>query len=370
MKLNKGALELCAVYTVYCFGLLGLGSYGGNFKGQLVLNSLAYLPALLPFSLLDLHRFVRPESWINNVFFFYPASARGCLLVRRSNQRHAKAVCPGSAASHRRRPAGLASSALAFCAPELHRNIRTGFMNLTGSRPTLIANVCALVIACVVIAEGAYIVHAHYGYYMPQDAPFFLFPALAMFIIRNRKFSFFFLILYIALVIQMFVQAQSLYPSGPVQWHGKWGPLQFLPLFFLLSVFSLVGYAVHAFVRLAISRLARLLVPASPGSGRRRPHPVGIRVDIPLHRAGSALPRHAVAWMETTGRREAPPDGAIRGRSQLLPGLRLRTRIRATLRLHPGYESVNPTYNAAITAFAISAVPLLPPNSIGLMPSA
>jgi hypothetical protein len=27
-------------------------------------------------------------------------------------------------------------------------------------------------------------------------------------------------------------------------------------------------------------------------------------------------------------------------------------------------------YNAANTAFAISAVPLLPPNSIGLMPSA
>jgi hypothetical protein len=27
-------------------------------------------------------------------------------------------------------------------------------------------------------------------------------------------------------------------------------------------------------------------------------------------------------------------------------------------------------YNAAITAFAISAVPLLPPNSIGLIPSA
>jgi hypothetical protein len=27
-------------------------------------------------------------------------------------------------------------------------------------------------------------------------------------------------------------------------------------------------------------------------------------------------------------------------------------------------------YNAASTAFAISAVPLLPPNSIGLMPSA
>jgi hypothetical protein len=121
-------------------------------------------------------------------------------------------------------------------------------MNLTGSRATLIANLCALVLASVVIAEGAYIVHAHYGFYMPQDAPFFLFPALVMFIIRNREFSFFFLTLYIALAVQMFVQAQGLYSGGPVQWNGKWGPLPFLPPFFLLSAFSLVIYAVFALV--------------------------------------------------------------------------------------------------------------------------
>ena len=38
-----------------------------------------------------------------------------------------------------------------------------------------------------------------------------------------------------------------------------------------------------------------------------------------------------------------------------------------------GYRQLgddNTRYNAASTAFAISAVPLLPPNSIGLMPSA
>lgn len=119
-------------------------------------------------------------------------------------------------------------------------------MNLTGSRATLIANVCALIIASIVIAEGAYIVRAHYGFYMPQDAPFFLFPALVMFIIRNQKFSFFFLTLYIALAVQMFVQAQGLYSSGPVPWNGKWGPLLFLPPFFFLSVFSLVVYTIYA----------------------------------------------------------------------------------------------------------------------------
>ncbi len=121
-------------------------------------------------------------------------------------------------------------------------------MNLIGSRATLIANLCALALGSVMIAEGSYIVHAHYGYYMPQDAPLFLFPALVMFIIRNRSFSFFFLALHIALAIQMFVQAQGLYSGGAVQWNGKWGPLLFLPPFFFLSAFSLVIYAVFSFV--------------------------------------------------------------------------------------------------------------------------
>ena len=37
-----------------------------------------------------------------------------------------------------------------------------------------------------------------------------------------------------------------------------------------------------------------------------------------------------------------------------------------------GFASLYPSYNykAASTAFVISAVPLLPPNSVGLMPSA
>src|SRR5665213_220621 len=74
MKLNRGALKLCATYTVYCFALLGLGYFVTDFEGRLFFNSLAYLPALLPFSWLGLIRVVRPDSWINSVFFFYPAS--------------------------------------------------------------------------------------------------------------------------------------------------------------------------------------------------------------------------------------------------------------------------------------------------------
>jgi hypothetical protein len=37
-------------------------------------------------------------------------------------------------------------------------------------------------------------------------------------------------------------------------------------------------------------------------------------------------------------------------------------------RVKPGHDELR--YNASSTAFAISAVPLPPPNSIGLMPSA
>ena len=74
MKLNRGALKLCAVYTVYCFGLIGLGHFVSDFAGKLWLNGLAYLPALLPFTWLGLVQKVRPDSWINSVFFFYPAS--------------------------------------------------------------------------------------------------------------------------------------------------------------------------------------------------------------------------------------------------------------------------------------------------------
>ena len=74
MKLNKGALKLCAVYTVYCFVLLGLGSLSSDFRGRLFLNGLAYLPAELPICWLGLDRMVRVDSWINSVFFLFPTS--------------------------------------------------------------------------------------------------------------------------------------------------------------------------------------------------------------------------------------------------------------------------------------------------------
>ena len=115
-------------------------------------------------------------------------------------------------------------------------------MNLTGSRSTPIANVCALVIASVVIAEGAYIVHECLGYYRPHDSWGFFTPAIVMFIIRNRTFSYVFLTLYVALSVQMFDQARSIHVV-PDACGGRFGgTLEFLPIFFFVSIVCLAIY--------------------------------------------------------------------------------------------------------------------------------
>jgi hypothetical protein len=131
------------------------------------------------------------------------------------------------------------------------------FMNLLRSRPTLIANLTALVVAAVVVVEGAYIVHECRGYYRPQDAPVFFAPAIVMFIIRNRTFSFIFLSLYLALSIQMLHQARSIHLVPDACGSRLDGPLEFMPLFFLASVVCLAVYAVGALVSLAASKVGK-----------------------------------------------------------------------------------------------------------------
>jgi hypothetical protein len=131
-------------------------------------------------------------------------------------------------------------------------------MNLIGSRSTLVANVCALVVASVVVAEGAYIVLVYHarpsaGNYLTHDAWVYFIPALVMFIIRTRIFSWFFLVLYIALSIRMFFQARSLY-LGTYRVPVWADPLGFLPWFFLLSMGCLAFYAAVALVRFVASQ--------------------------------------------------------------------------------------------------------------------
>ena len=128
-------------------------------------------------------------------------------------------------------------------------------MGLLGSRPTLIANLCALVMAFAVIAEGAYIVHKCFGYYRTQDIWGFLAPALVMFIIRNKIFSFCFLALYVALFSQMFYQA-SLIHHVPEACGGKYDPLGYMAVFFVWSVVCLAAYPFVAVAKFVISAVA------------------------------------------------------------------------------------------------------------------
>jgi len=59
-------------------------------------------------------------------------------------------------------------------------------MNLTGSRPTSIANLCALVAASVVAAEMHYIEYVRFGIFRPIDSFGLFVPVLVMFT-RTRR---------------------------------------------------------------------------------------------------------------------------------------------------------------------------------------
>jgi hypothetical protein len=129
-------------------------------------------------------------------------------------------------------------------------------MTLTGSRTTLTANVCGLVMAFAVVAEGAYIVHQCFGYYRPQDIWAFLIPAIVMFVIRDRIFSFCFLALYIALFIQMFFQARIIHVDPNACGGRLDDPLGYMALFFVISVICLAIYPVVALTKFIISFVA------------------------------------------------------------------------------------------------------------------
>lgn len=126
-------------------------------------------------------------------------------------------------------------------------------MNLIGSRSTLIANLSALVTVPFVTAQGAYIVHECFNYYRPQDFWSFLFPVIVMFVVRNRVFSFCFLGLYVALMVQMFYQARNVH-LAPYACGDRLGdPLGNMTLFFVVSAICLAIYPVIALISFVFS---------------------------------------------------------------------------------------------------------------------
>lgn len=131
-------------------------------------------------------------------------------------------------------------------------------MNLTGGRTTLILNICALVLALIINIEGAYIIHRLYGWYNRSDWVAGFVPVLVMFIIRNRRFSYTFLFLHIALALQMFFQSRSIY-LGTYQYAGAKYPIEWAGFFFFVSLLCLAVYCAAALVLFATRTLTRKL---------------------------------------------------------------------------------------------------------------
>lgn len=125
-------------------------------------------------------------------------------------------------------------------------------MSLFGSRATLIANVCALIVASIVAVEAGYIDHKVLGINASNNYWDAFFPAFVMFVIRNSIFSWPLLLLYIALAIQMFYQSQLIffgsYDPGP---RGEL--LGYLGLFLFISMGCLAIYAAGVLVWFANS---------------------------------------------------------------------------------------------------------------------
>jgi hypothetical protein len=119
-------------------------------------------------------------------------------------------------------------------------------MNLIGSRITLIANLCALFVASVVAVEGAYILSKSIGYVRPSNVFDAFLPAFVMFIIRISIFSWCFLLLYAALAVQMFYEAQLIFRG--LYSPGVEDPLGYQGLFILVATGCLAIYALLALV--------------------------------------------------------------------------------------------------------------------------
>jgi hypothetical protein len=116
-------------------------------------------------------------------------------------------------------------------------------------------NCCALVVASVVAAAGTYLVHECYGRYRPTDFFVYFIPVLAMFVIRNLKFSYFFLALSFAPASQISYRALRIHTDFQAACGGRFeDPIGLLqPALFLISIASLAIYAAVALLNLAAS---------------------------------------------------------------------------------------------------------------------
>jgi hypothetical protein len=129
-------------------------------------------------------------------------------------------------------------------------------MNLTGSRATLIVNICAVIVAAVVAIEGYYILFKRYGVVHPLDLWGAFVPALVMFIVRGRIFSYCFLFFYVVVLILLSLEVRlfylGLYKIPRFEMH----PLAPVGAFLVVSTYILAIYAVGSLIWFAYTSLA------------------------------------------------------------------------------------------------------------------
>lgn len=77
MKLNRGALKFCGVYTVLFILTISTSLFSKDPKGGIVFGQLLMAPILAPLSWSGLLEFIPVDSWMNNVFLFFPF----CLVI-------------------------------------------------------------------------------------------------------------------------------------------------------------------------------------------------------------------------------------------------------------------------------------------------
>jgi hypothetical protein len=127
-------------------------------------------------------------------------------------------------------------------------------MNLPSASSTRMVNVCGLVVAAIVAMEGFYVAHVRYGIFRPFDVwgPFV--PVAVMFIVGNRKFSYFFLFLYAVVLFVMSYQVRFFYLGLYKPTRFETDPLAPVALFLAVSICSLVLYGVAVLIQLVSAR--------------------------------------------------------------------------------------------------------------------
>lgn len=127
--------------------------------------------------------------------------------------------------------------------------------NIFERRVTLIANICALLLACVIAAEVVYVEYADLRYVVPGDVMLCLFPAAVMFVIKSEPFSFVFLLAHLVISIRLFLVVRGISTESFNFTNGN-DPLFILVLFGAATVICLAIYVLVALIKFIVSHLS------------------------------------------------------------------------------------------------------------------